>query len=628
MADIGANKTGSYRRLRRDHLTLYRGHLEGIDLKTLANLYLETGADAAAARATIVWIRSELVAMARRQDKFSMARLLRVPLDRLSKPAASKPMSLEDFQAERDPHGYYSERELIAIFEKEIGTDRKAAQSNRLRQKALDALRWLEQSAITEPESVDNLDAWIDESVATKLARAGIHTIGDLQALIARFGARWHTKIPKIGVVCAKRIQEWMANSGFLATSLVPVGQNAPLRPLEFAVVPLESLLLPEELSGVDGRNRGNSTTLAANNDLAAINAWLANFVDHAHTIRSYRKEAERFLLWSLFEVGKPISSLSTEDCQGYQRFLGDVGKAVDPWPWRTQESQWVGRKAPRWSLAWRPFAGPLAAPSRALSVSVVKALLEWLTEQNYLRANPWRGIKPPADATPKIRANHSLTIEQWQAVMAMCDKMERSEAYYRLRFILLCGYWTGFRLSELAAMTISDGDSPGFRRAPDGDGYDIEVVGKRNKLRSVPMAEDALLALMDYLECRGFGRNPGEWLPGTPLIATLGSDVQWSQVPGVKVSAATLYRVLKEHFIRVSRGMDTLWDVDHLARASTHWLRHTHATHALQAGAEIYAVQENLGHASVATTAIYSHAGHKVRKAAIEKMRGLSRGG
>jgi hypothetical protein len=120
-----------------------------------------------------------------------------------------------------------------------------------------------------------------------------------------------------------------MANSGFLATSLVPVGQNVPLRPLEFAVVPLESLLLPEEFSGTQGKNRGNSTTLAANNDLAAINAWLANFAEHAHTIRSYRKESERFLLWSLFEVGKPISSLSTEDCQAYQRFLGDVVAGV-----------------------------------------------------------------------------------------------------------------------------------------------------------------------------------------------------------------------------------------------------------------------------------------------------------
>jgi site-specific recombinase XerD len=391
--------------------------------------------------------------------------------------------------------------------------------------------------------------------------------------------------------------------------------------------VPLESLLLPEELSGTDGRNRGNSTTLAADNDLAAINAWLANFAEHAHTIRSYRKESERFLLWSLFEVGKPISSLSTEDCQAYQRFLGDVGKTVNPWPWRTQEGQWVGKKTSRWSKDWRPFAGPLAAPSRALSVSVVKALLKWLTEQNYLRANPWRGIKRPADATPKIRANHSLTVEQWQAVMAMCDGMERTETQLRLRFILLCGYWTGFRLSELAAMTISNGDSPGFRRAPDGDGYDIEVVGKRNKLRSVPMAADALLALMDYMESRGFGRVPGGWVPGTPLIATLGTDAQQSQAPGVRVSEATLYRVLKEHFVRVSRDMDTLWDADHLARASTHWLRHTHATHALQAGAEIYAVQENLGHASVATTAIYSHAGHKVRKAAIEKMKGLGRG-
>ena len=57
------------------------------------------------------------------------------------------------------------------------------------------------------------------------------------------------------------------------------------------------------------------------------------------------------------------------------------------------------------------------------------------------------------------------------------------------------------------------------------------------------------------------------------------------------------------------------------LRRASPHWLRHTHATHALEAGAEIEEVQKNLGHCSVAITAIYTHASRKRRKSAVEKL-------
>lgn len=66
---------------------------------------------------------------------------------------------------------------------------------------------------------------------------------------------------------------------------------------------------------------------------------------------------------------------------------------------------------------------------------------------------------------------------------------------------------------------------------------------------------------------------------------------------------------------------MDSARDMGHLLSASTHWLRHTHATHSLAAGAPIEAVQEIMGHASVATTAIYSHAGRNRRKTAINKL-------
>jgi len=63
---------------------------------------------------------------------------------------------------------------------------------------------------------------------------------------------------------------------------------------------------------------------------------------------------------------------------------------------------------------------------------------------------------------------------------------------------------------------------------------------------------------------------------------------------------------------------METAVNAGHLNQASRHWLRHTHATHAFEAGAEIEEVQKNLGHCSVAITAIYTHAS---RKSAVEKL-------
>jgi integrase/recombinase XerD len=91
--------------------------------------------------------------------------------------------------------------------------------------------------------------------------------------------------------------------------------------------LPLERLQLPEDLDGRTGGNRAGPEVvcqLAAGNDLEAIQAWLAEFHDSPQTLRAYRKEAERLLLWALMELGKPLSSLTREDCVRYEAFLAD----------------------------------------------------------------------------------------------------------------------------------------------------------------------------------------------------------------------------------------------------------------------------------------------------------------
>ena len=80
---------------------------------------------------------------------------------------------------------------------------------------------------------------------------------------------------------------------------------------------PLEYLDAPGELTGETGTNRAPSfitKQISANNDLQAIQSWLAEFNDSPQTHRTYRKEAERLLLWSLIEKQKPLSSLTRDD--------------------------------------------------------------------------------------------------------------------------------------------------------------------------------------------------------------------------------------------------------------------------------------------------------------------------
>jgi len=89
--------------------------------------------------------------------------------------------------------------------------------------------------------------------------------------------------------------------------------------------LPLERLVVPERFDGRAGTNRAGPDVvcqLAASNDLEAVQAWLAEFRDSPQTLRNYRKEAERLLLWALLERGKPLSSLTREDCILYEDFL------------------------------------------------------------------------------------------------------------------------------------------------------------------------------------------------------------------------------------------------------------------------------------------------------------------
>ena len=155
---------------------------------------------------------------------------------------------------------------------------------------------------------------------------------------------------------------------------------------------PLERLVIPAALDGHAGTNRatGGIAQIAAANDLEAIRAWLARFADKRTTFDSYRKEAERLLLWSLVQPGKPLSSLTHEDCLRYQHFL------ADPQPAAT----WVaggGRKHARSDARWRPFYGPLSPASQRQATVILNALFSWLVQAGYLAGNPLsRSIPQP----------------------------------------------------------------------------------------------------------------------------------------------------------------------------------------------------------------------------------------
>ena len=89
--------------------------------------------------------------------------------------------------------------------------------------------------------------------------------------------------------------------------------------------MPLEQFLLPEGLDGFQGVNRSASPTfIPATDDYQAIGNWLARLEPASHTYRSYRREAERLLLWAILAKHKALSSLDMVDMCEYRTFSAD----------------------------------------------------------------------------------------------------------------------------------------------------------------------------------------------------------------------------------------------------------------------------------------------------------------
>ncbi len=631
----------AHRKINLAHFAFYRGWLEGLDLAELGERYLISGRDRPAAKRTLRWLQDELIAAARRA-KPPLARLLKLTPTQIERVEAMPTISLEDFQAEVDPDGFYSETELVDLFQERFGAadptvSRQSQRNERLIRRLRETVTWLEGWVAVDPVPADPLSVWFDEAIADRLDAAGLQTLGQLAATMRKHGQGWHRRVAKVGPVAAQRLQRWMAENRLLAAETLPLLARPTLRtvPLETGIVPLERLMIPNDLSGAIGSNRVYSNKIGARNDYEAIQAWLRSLGSRKHTVRSYQGQAERFLLWMIFERQKPLSSATVEDCISYRDFLDSLDKDR-LWFWHLPRERWIGaRSTPRWSEDWRPFAGPLSPTSQKQAMVILTAMCEWLMRQRYLESNPWDGVSPNYQIQAKIRADHSLTMEQWKVVIAATEDMPPDEQYHRLYLALILAYGLGLRLSEITAARIAlhreqpGRPNSGIKPASDGNGWDIEVRGKGNKLRSVPIPNSVIQALQRYGEYIGLGNDIGRWPEGQSIFLTLGDGryrvTKQRGYARQPMSESQIYRMFKSHFRKAAARVESAADAGHLVMASTHWLRHTHATHSLEAGAEIEEVQENLGHSSVAITAIYTHANRRRRKSAVEKLMAFS---
>lgn len=391
----------------------------------------------------------------------------------------------------------------------------------------------------------------------------------------------------------------------------------------------------PSDLDGSRGRFRRarEESLLNAENDYEAIQAWVltkgAASANRglSNTQRAYLREAERLLLWALIERGKPLSSLTHEDCLEYMAFL------VNPMPVR----RWCGpRNASRWSATWRPFEGPLSPAARRQAVVILNNLFAFLLAKGYLFGNAMAGIRSPQGSEPKIDAGRSFTRTQWLAVETRLAAMPPSPRRERLALVVHLLYATGLRLSEVVDARFGDLEQVEWAgnmvSGSDAGAWLLTVRGKGGRVREVPVPGELMAELSRHLTGRGL--NPNVRAPenrAEPLVGRLGHALGEPSVcqsrhmgrPAPRqLSQSALYKILKGFFAEVAQefraqGEDA--DAERFEQASTHWLRHTHASHSIAQGVPIEIAQQNLGHSSLSITTVYVKTERDRRIGAVE---------
>lgn len=285
-----------------------------------------------------------------------------------------------------------------------------------------------------------------------------------------------------------------------------------------------------------------------SNEYAVAVRRFLANLADQRHlspeTIRAYSSD-----------LGQFGQFLRDEHCDG-----------VAPGP------RGIDSLAVRGFVAYLMRNG-LSKTSVARKLSSVRSFLRHAVRDGRVDVNTAEGIPTPRIPKPLPR---TLTVDETFALLEAIGGDDT--ASIRDRAILELLYAAGLRVSELVGLNLNDVDLTGGL---------VRALGKGNKERLVPFGSQAQKALK-------------KWLSTSAALRERGGDVEalFLNLRGGRLTDRSVRRILNQRLREAAIH----------AKLSPHDLRHSFATHMLGSGADLRAIQELLGHASLSTTQRYTH--------------------
>jgi integrase/recombinase XerC len=262
-----------------------------------------------------------------------------------------------------------------------------------------------------------------------------------------------------------------------------------------------------------------------------------------AHTQRAYAHDAREFVAWCERGVCPEPGRLDSRTLRRYLAYLDTRG---------------------------------LARTSIARKAAAVRALLRHLQRRGAIRVSPARQLRAPKRGS---RLPRVPSARETSALLDAPNDAEGTDAAIaaRDRAVLELLYGAGLRVSELCGLAPPDVE---LRKRH------VTVLGKRSKVRRVPISDAVVHAVRGYL---GDGR-------AALVTEATPADALFLNRRGKRLTARDAHRIVAAHPLADGR------------RLHPHTLRHAYATHLLDGGADLRVVQELLGHADLSTTQVYTH--------------------
>jgi len=266
------------------------------------------------------------------------------------------------------------------------------------------------------------------------------------------------------------------------------------------------------------------------------------------HTINSYGNDLSQLLDFAAREFNKEIRHVQVDE--------------ID----RLTIRLWLGELS----------ENEMARNTIARKVASVRSFFKYCFKRGYIDKNPAHLLIVPKK---EQRLPKTVRLTDIETMMNLADGDEPGQIQEKA--ILELFYSTGMRLSELTGLNVTDLDL---------NQRQITVFGKGSKQRTIPLGNKALDACSSHLQTRK-----------KLLTSKSGPDAKTALFiapEGGRMYPRKVQRIVKDYFLKVSE----------VTQKSPHTLRHSFATHMLDAGADIRMIKEFLGHANLASTQVYTH--------------------